>query len=309
MREVAARLRYTGGMKRSLKASRRLWTFAFLVLPLGLYAVVVIGPLLATAWLSLTKYTFSAFASPQFAGLVNYERLLGDSYFHTSLRNTLVWMLAALALPTGGGLALALLLHGRVRGANIFKSLFYLPITISMIVIAQTWQWMYQPDWGLLNTLLRLLGVADWKVFWLSERGLALAAIIFAWSWQQVGLSMVIFLAGLTSLPGEMLEAAQIDGAGYWQALRRIVIPLLLPSSVVVIALAVINSLRSFDLVWVLNEGGSGSSTLAVQMYRETFKSLRAGYGSAVSMVLFFIAALIIVLYFRRVRRLEHLYD
>ena len=98
---------------------------------------------------------------------------------------------------------------------------------------------------------------------------------------------MVIFLAGLTSLPGEMLEAAQIDGANYLQSLRRIVIPLLLPSSVVVVALAIINSLRSFDLVWVLNEGGSGSSTLAVQMYRETFKSLRAGYGSAVSMVLF----------------------
>ena len=296
-------------MNFSLKTSRRLWTFAFLVLPLSLYAVVVIGPLLATAWLSLTKYTFSAFASPEFAGLVNYERLLTDNYFHTSLNNTLIWMVAALILPTGGGLVLALLLHGRVRGANVFKSLFYLPITISMIVIAQTWQWMYQPDWGLLNTLLKLLGVEGWKIFWLSQRGLALAAIIFAWSWQQVGLSMVIFLAGLTSLPGEMLEAAQIDGANYLQSLRRIVIPLLLPSSVVVVALAVINSLRSFDLVWVLNEGGSGSSTLAVQMYRETFKSLRAGYGSAVSMVLFGIAAIIIVLYFRRVRHLEHLYD
>ncbi|MCE2488441.1 MAG: sugar ABC transporter permease [Anaerolineae bacterium] len=296
-------------MKLSLKASQRLWTFAFLVVPLSLYFVVVIGPLLATAWLSLTNYTFSAFASPEFAGLVNYQRLTGDDYFHTSLYNTLIWMVAALVLPTGGGLILALLLHGRVRGANVFKSLFYLPITISMIVIAQTWQWMYQPDWGLLNTLLKTIGVEKWKVFWLSTRGLALGAIIFAWSWQQVGLSMVIFLAGLTSLPGEMLEAAQIDGANYRQSLRRIVIPLLLPSSVVVIALAVINSLRSFDLVWVLNEGGSGSSTLAVQMYRETFKSLRAGYGSAVSMVLFAIAAVIIVIYFRRVRRLEHLYD
>lgn len=296
-------------MKLSLRASQRLWTFAFLVVPLSVYFVVVIGPLLATAWLSLTNYTFSAFASPEFAGLVNYERLTGDDYFHTSLKNTLIWMVAALILPTGGGLFLALLLHGRVRGANVFKSLFYLPITISMIVIAQTWQWMYQPDWGLLNTLLKTIGVENWKVFWLSTRGLALGAIIFAWSWQQVGLSMVIFLAGLTSLPGEMLEAAQIDGANYWQSLRRIVVPLLLPSSVVVIALAVINSLRSFDLVWVLNEGGSGSSTLAVQMYRETFKSLRAGYGSAVSMVLFAIAAIIIVFYFRRVRRLEHLYD
>ena len=120
---------------------------------------------------------------------------------------------------------------------------------------------------------------------------------------------MVIYLAGLTSLPDEMLEAAQIDGANYLQLLRKIVIPLLLPSSVVVVALSVINSLRSFDLVWVLNEGAGGSNTLAVQMYKESFKKLNPAYGSAFSVVLFAIAAIIIVLYFRRVRRLEHLYD
>ena len=298
-------------MKFSLRTSRRLWTFAFLVLPLSIYAVVVIGPLLATAWLSLTKYTFSAFVAPEFNGLANYERLLRDPLFRSSLTNTLIWMVAALVLPTGGGLLLALLLHGRVRGANIFKSLFYLPITLSMVVIAQTWNAMYDPDDGLVNILLHLSGLldADSKIFWLSQRGLALPAIIFAWSWQQVGLSMVIYLAGLTSLPDEMLEAAQIDGANYLQLLRKIVIPLLLPSSVVVVALSVINSLRSFDLVWVLNEGAGGSQTLAVQMYKESFKKLNPAYGSAISVVLFAIAAIIIVLYFRRVRRLEHLYD
>ena len=296
-------------MKYSFKTSRRLWTFAFLVVPLSVYFVVVIGPLLATVWLSLTKYTFSAFATPEYAGLVNYERLTGDPLFHLALRNTLVWMAAALVFPTGGGLVLALLLHGRVRGANIFKSLFYLPITISMVVIAQTWTFIYQPDWGLLNTLGNALGIYDGKIFWLATRGLALGAIIFAWCWQQVGLSMVIFLAGLTSLPGEMLEAAQIDGANYWQSLRRIVIPLLQPSSVVVIALAIINSLRSFDLVQAFTRGGSDTATLAVEMYQQTYDSLRAGYGSAISVVLFAIAAVIIVFYFRRVRRLEHLYD
>ena len=298
-------------MKYSLKTSRRLWTFAFLVVPLSVYFVVVIGPLLATVWLSLTKYTFSAVASPVFNGLANYERLLRDPLFYSSLKNTLIWMVAALILPTGGGLLLALLLHGRVRGANIFKSLFYLPITLSMVVIAQTWNAMYDPDDGLVNILLHLSGLldADSKIFWLSQRGLTLPAIIFAWSWQQVGLSMVIYLAGLTSLPDEMLEAAQIDGANYLQLLWKIVIPLLLPSSVVVVALSVINSLRSFDLVWVLNEGAGGSNTLAVQMYKESFPKLNPAYGSAFSVVLFAIAAIIIALYFRRVRRLEHLYD
>ncbi len=296
-------------MKFSLRTSQRLWTIAFLALPLSVYAIIVIGPLLTTAYLSLTKYTFSAIASPEFAGLVNYERLFTDANFHISLKHTVIWMVAALVLPTAGGLVLALLLHGRVRGANLFKSLFYLPITISMIVIAQTWTGIYHPDWGLLNTLLRSLGLEDWTQFWLSDKDLVLYSIIFAWSWQQVGLSMVIFLAGLTSLPQEMIEAAQIDGANYWQSLRRVVIPLLLPSSVVVIALAVINSLRSFDIVWVLREADINSRTLAVHVYQETFKFFRASYGSAVSMVLFAITAIIIVLYFRHIRHLEHLYD
>ena len=265
-------------MKYSLKTSRRLWTFAFLVLPLSVYFVVVIGPLLATVWLSLTKYTFSAFASPEFAGLVNYERLLQrPAIFYSSLKNTLIWMVAALILPTAGwsgaGPAAA-----RPRAWRQHFQVTLLPAhhhlddrhrpDLAMDV---------PPGLGPAQHPAQTAGLVEgWKIFWLSQRGLALAAIIFAWSWQQVGLSMVIFLAGLTSLPGEMLEAAQIDGANYLQTLRRIVIPLLLPSSVVVVALAVINSLRSFDLVWVLNEGGSGSSTLAVQMYRETFKSLRA---------------------------------
>ena len=262
-------------MNLRLKTSQRLWTIAFLALPLSVYVIVVIGPLLASAYLSLTDYTFSAIASPEFAGLENYERLVNSEKIYTAFKNTVAWMLAALVFPTGGGLFLALMLHERIRFANFFKSMFYMPITISLVVIAQAWSWIYKPDWGLLNTLGISLGIIDREVFWLSERGLALASIIFAWCWQQVGLSMVIFLAGLTSLPKDLLEAAQIDGANYRQSLVKIIIPLLLPSSVVVIALAIINSLRSFDLVWALNRGQGESATLAVEMYEETYFLLK----------------------------------
>ncbi|MCY3934581.1 MAG: sugar ABC transporter permease [Chloroflexi bacterium] len=296
-------------MNLRLKTSQRLWTIAFLALPLSVYVIVVIGPLLASAYLSLTDYTFSAIASPEFAGLKNYERLVNSKKIHTAFQNTVAWMMAALVFPTGGGLFLALMLHERIRFANFFKSMFYMPITISLVVIAQAWSWIYKPDWGLLNTLGVSLGIIDREVFWLSERGLALASIIFAWCWQQVGLSMVIFLAGLTSLPKDLLEAAQIDGANYRQSLVKVVIPLLLPSSVVVIALAIINSLRSFDLVWALNRGQGESATLAVEMYEETYFSLNAGYGSAISIALFALAAIIIAIYFSRIRYLEHLYD
>lgn len=296
-------------MNLRLKTSQRLWTIAFLALPLSVYVIVVIGPLLASAYLSLTDYTFSAIASPEFAGLENYERLVNSEKIHTAFKNTVAWMLAALVFPTGGGLFLALMLHERIRFANFFKSMFYMPITISLVVIAQAWSWIYKPDWGLLNTLGISLGIMDREVFWLSEGGLALASIIFAWCWQQVGLSMVIFLAGLTSLPKDLLEAAQIDGANYRQSLVKVIIPLLLPSSVVVIALAIINSLRSFDLVWALNRGQGESATLAVEMYEETYLSLNAGYGSAISMALFALATVIIAIYFSRIRHLEHLYD
>ena len=298
-------------MNLSLKDSQRLWTLAFLTLPITVYVIVVIGPLLVSGFLSFTQYSISTTATPAFTGFENYERLISDKEFHISLRNTFVWMATALILPTGSGLVLALLLHERVRFANGFKSLFYLPITISMIVIAQTWEWIYQPRWGLLNELLEWVGLEEWRNAWLGDTQTALAAIIFAWSWQQVGMSMVIFLAGLTSVPKELVEAAQIDGASYLQTLRKVIIPLLLPSSVVVIALAVINSLRSFDIVWVLTGGGPvyASSTLGVHMYRESFRKFNLGYGSAISVVLFAIAMVIIVLYFSRIRRLEHLYD
>lgn len=298
-------------MNFSLKTSRRIWTFAFLALPITVYVIIVIGPLAVSGFLSFTQYSISTSATPVFKGFENYERLLSDEEFIISFRNTFVWMASALILPTGSGLFLALLLNERVRFANGFKSLFYLPITISMVVIAQTWEWIYKPNWGLLNELLEWVGLAEWRNAWLGDTQTALAAIILAWSWQQVGLSMVIFLAGLTSIPKELVEAAQIDGASYRQTLRKVIIPLLLPSSVVVIALAVINSLRSFDIVWVLTEGGPvfSSSTLGVHMYQESFRRLNLGYGSAISTVLFALALIIIVLYFSRIRRLEHLYD
>ena len=139
----------------------------------------------------------------------------------------------------------------------------------------------------------------------------ALASVIVAWGWQQTGLAMVIFLAGLTSVPTELLEAAQIDGANYRQSLLRVVIPLLQPATVVVIALAVINSLKSFDIVYIMTAGGPfhSSDTLAMMMYNESFKKYFMGYGSAISVVLFLIALVLIAFYFRQVRALENLYD
>src|SRR5512138_1337559 len=165
-------------------------------------------------------------------------------------------MAAAIIIPSGFGLAIALVLHGRIWGANFFKSMFSLPICLSLAVVGQVWIWIFHPDWGLLNITLNALHLGNLTNAWLADPNTALIAVIIAWSWQQVGLAMVIFLAGLTSVPSELTEAAEMDGANYWQALKSVVIPLLSPATVVVVALAIINSLKSFDVVYIMTRGG-----------------------------------------------------
>jgi ABC-type sugar transport system permease subunit len=222
-----------------------------------------------------------------------------------------IWIVTALTVPVVGGLGLALILHEGLRGASLFKSLFYLPICLSLAVVGQIWIWIYQPRWGLLNLTLNGIGLEDLSRAWLADPNTALASVIAAWVWQQLGLGMVIFLSGLTAVPAELTDAAQIDGASYWQNLRHIVIPLLQPSTVVVIALAVINSLKSFDIVYIMTGGGPfhSSDTLAIFMYNESFKKYFMGYGSAIAVVLFLIALVVIAAYFRQIRALEHFYD
>jgi ABC-type sugar transport system permease subunit len=290
--------------------SRRMWAAIFLTPPLALYIVIVVAPLLVSFYYSLTDWNgFNP--NYNFVGLDNFLKIGRDPLFANAIRNTVVWMVAAVLLPSLGGLAIALALNGRGMSGNIYKSLFYLPICLSLVVIGQVWIWMYHPDWGLINVVLEGLGLDGLTRAWLADPDTALISVIIAWSWQQMGLSMVIFLAGLTSVPTELTEAAEIDGASYWQALRYVVIPLLMPATVVVMALAIINSLKSFDIVYVMTQGGPfhSSDTLAMFMYTESFKKYYMGYGSAISVVLFAISLVIIVLYFRQVNALDQLYD
>ena len=290
--------------------SRRNWTIALLAVPLLLYTTVVIAPLLSSFYYSLTDWNgFNA--QFNFIGLKNFQKITGDPIFANAIKNTGIWMLVAIFVPSGCGLAIALVLHAGMRGANVFKSLFYLPICLSLAVIGQTWIFLYNPDWGLLNQFLRAIGLDSLTRAWLAEPGLALPAVMVPWCWQQIGLAMVIFLAGLTTIPTELTEAASMDGANYWQNLRYVVIPLLSPATVVIIALAIINSLKSFDVVYIMTRGGPfhSSDTLAMMMYNESFQKYYMGYGSAVSVVLFGMAMIEISFYFRQVRALEHLYD
>ncbi len=287
------------------------WRIVLLAPALIVFSVFVLWPLLNSFRYSFTNWNgFNP--NYKFIGFDNFAKVFSDPNFFTAIINTAIWMVAALVLPTLLGLALALLLNTGLRGAAIFKSIFYLPICLSAVIVGQIWIWIYQPDWGLLNTAIaRVFGLQSFTFAWLAEPSTALGSVILAWSWQQTGLAMVIFLAGLTSIPRDLLEAADIDGVNRWKQTLHIVLPMLRPATIVVIALSVINSLKGFDILYIMTGGGPfhSSNTLAFFMYEESFKKYRMGYGSAISVVLFVIALSIIFSYFRQIRKMNEIYD
>ncbi len=292
-----------------MERQTRFWQVALLALPLTVFAVLVIWPLASSFYYSFTNWNgFSA--DYDFVGLANFTKIYTDDLFRNAILNTIIWMVAAILLPTLLGLGLALLIDSRIPGGAMFKSIFYLPICLSAIVVGQIWVWIYQPDWGLLNTVIAAIRGDDMNFAWLAKPDTALGSVIVAWSWQQTGLSMVIYLAGLTAISEDLLEVCEMDGASTWQRLRLVVIPLLTPATVVVVALSVINSLKGFDILFIMTGGGpfNSSDTLAMHMYNESFKKYLMGYGSAISVVLFLIALTIIGIYFRQLRRVDEIY-
>lgn len=286
------------------------WRTVFLSPPLIVFSIFVLIPLINSFYYSFTNW--NGFNSEyDFVGLENYTRIASDNLFQNSIFNTVIWLISAILIPTILGLLLALLIDSQVRGSNFFKSIFYLPICLSAVVVGQIWIWIYQQEWGLLNIIINLFSENSFEYAWLSKPETSLYSVIIAWSWQQTALSMVIYLAGLTSIPKNLLEASQIEGANIFQRTFFIVIPLLIPATIIVVALSMINSLKGFDILYIMTQGGPfhSSDTLAMHMYNESFRKYRMGYGSAISVVLFFIAVTIIGIYFRQLKKLDELYD
>ena len=293
-----------------LMRNKIFWRTFFLSPPLIVFSIFVLIPLINSFYYSFTNW--NGFNSEyDFVGLENYTRIASDNLFQNSIFNTVIWLISAILIPTILGLLLALLIDSQVRGSNFFKSIFYLPICLSAVVVGQIWIWIYQQEWGLLNIIINLFRENSFEYAWLSKPETSLYSVIIAWSWQQTALSMVIYLAGLTSIPKNLLEASQIEGANIFQRTFFIVIPLLIPATIIVVALSMINSLKGFDILYIMTEGGPfhSSDTLAMHMYNESFRKYRMGYGSAISVVLFFIAVTIIGIYFRQLKKLDELYD
>ncbi len=287
------------------KGNKAWWVpYVFLAVPILMFLLWVIGPMVYSFYLSMTNW--DGVSAPAFIGLKNYTRLFDDPIFWKAIVNNAKWVISFITAPVVLGLALAMVLNRDIPGARAIKSAFYSPYIIAPVVIGLIWGWMYQPATGLFNSVLHALGVAK-TPGWLADPKLATWCIIAAAIWRQVGYVMTLYLAGLQGVDPSLIDASMVDGANGWQTFRNVIWPLLSPVTVVVVVISIIDSLRSFDLVFVMTRGGpaNSSSVLANQMYIEAFNNYKMGYGAAIAVVLFLITAVFIFIYLWQTLRTE----
>lgn len=258
----------------------------FYVPALVLFAVFSIYPLISGVSLSLTNWNGYS-RSKAFVGVDNYLRLLDDDVFRTALVNTLIYGVGSTIIQQVLGLGLAVVLDRVVRGASLLRAVIYLPVMVSPVVLGTMYYLIFRYNNGALNDLRALFGAE--QVAWLSDAAVGITVIVIVNSLQFVGISMVIYLAGLQGVPAEYYEAAQLDGATWWQSFRSITLPLLQPAFATSIVLNLIGGLKLFDVVQVLTGGGPGHSTHSVStLIGETyFSNQAAGYSAAIGVVLF----------------------
>jgi len=282
------------------RARRRHFNFTpwlFLAVPLAIYLLWVIGPLFYSFYLSLTDW--DGITNPTFIGFKNYQTLLHDPVLYIAFVNNIKVLCVFLIVPIAGGLGLAILFNRPSRTVNILKAAIDSPMVLSFVVIGLIWSWFYLPNEGVLNTVLRDIGLGFLAKSWLSDAQISVFSITFAACWRQIGYVMLLYLAGLNTIDPTFVEAAKIDGANGWQVFRQIIFPLLAPITTIIVVATIIDSLQFFDLVYIMTHGGPGyaTSVLASFMFTEAFTNFRYGYGASIAVVEFLLSFVFIVIY------------
>ncbi|MEU2618118.1 sugar ABC transporter permease [Streptomyces sp. NPDC007157] len=300
-RKSPARPPVRGGRVRGPRRTPPL-VLAFVLIPLLAEAVWVFWPALQGFYLALTKW--DGVSPPQFVGLDNFREMAHDDVFRSAAGHTVLWLVLFGGLSAVLGLAAALLLQQERRGVGFYRAALFLPVVFSLVATALVWQAIYQPD-GVLNRLLQGVGLGSLQHAWLADQDTALYAVIVPALWRQIGYVMVLYLAGLKGIDPALYEAAKVDGASALQRFRHVTLPQLRSVNAVVLSVIVIDSLRSFDVVWSLTRGGPyhSSELLSTYMYSTAFQSLRLGYGSALAVVIFVLAFGVIASYLVRAFR------
>ncbi|GIP27938.1 ABC transporter permease [Paenibacillus sp. J23TS9] len=261
---------------------------ALYVLPsLLLILAIIYFPILLTGYYGLMKW--DGVSSMSFIGLENYAALMKDEAFWNSVYHSFLFALLS-TLSLAVYMLVALMLAGNIKGAGLLRKIYLIPMLLSSVAIAQLWLKIYHPTNGILNSFLISMGVED-PPAWLSDPKLVLAALFIPILWQYAGFYILIYYAALKNIPASLVEAARIDGANPWQIALRIKLPLISEVVKVTIVLAVVGSLKYFDLIYVMTDGGPNGSSevMASYMYHKAFRGFDFGYGSAIGFFLLII--------------------
>lgn len=278
--------------------SNRLTAYAFLLPNILGFLMFTLIPVIVAFILCFVKWDF---ANPMvFYGLKNFIKLFKDDGFQIALFNTLYFTITSVPLTIVISLFCAMLLHQKLKGRTIFRTIFFFPYIASMIAVAVVWNMLYHPTMGPINHILKMIGISN-PPEWTSSVVWAMPAIIIMSVWKQIGYYLIIYLAGLNNIPDQLYEAATIDGATFWQKFKYITLPLLTPVTFFVSILLIINSTKVFDQIRIMTDGGPGraSYVLVYYIYYQAFQYFKFGYASAVAFVLFFIVLIFTIIQFK----------
>jgi raffinose/stachyose/melibiose transport system permease protein len=276
----------------------------YLIPAVTVFLVFVIWPIIQSARYSLFVWDGIG-PLTEYVGLNNYNRLLNDPIFWKALGNNIFVVAWSLITQIPLAIGLAILLTGSVKGSAFFRTLYFAPLVLSDVLVGALWNWVYNPTIGLANTMLRGMGAPTQG--WLGDPRLALVCVMVASTWKYLGFYIVIFIAAIQTIPEELYEAAKIDGANSFQLHRFITLPLISPAARTSALLIIVGSMKFFDLIWSLTEGGPSNSSelIATYMFKQAFRSKDWSYGSTLAFGLFVIAFIFALIFLFVTRRRE----
>lgn len=291
-------------------AERRNWgavltPYLFLAPALVIYIGFLVYPMAVSLYASFFEWD-GLTPLTQFIGFKNYiDALFNDDVTRVALVNNIWWTLGSLVIPTAIGLLLALGLNRNLPGTVVLRTIYYAPSVLPLVAVGIIWSWMYNPNFGSINVILKAMGLGFLAGGWLSNFDTAFPSAFATYTWGAIGFPMILYLAGLQGIPKDYYEAARIDGANAWQQFRHVTMPGLRESHVIVLSLSVIGGFKVFDLIYTMTYGGPGRVTqvLGTWMYFQSFQYYHAGYGAALAWIIAAIILVVAIPYIRHMSR------
>ena len=250
--------------------------------------VFKVGAMLYSLYISFTEWNL--FGDPEFVGLKNYIEIFHDDRFYEALKNTILFIVGYLPIVVVLSLGIAILLNSKVKGVNVFRGLFFLPVITSWVAVSMIWKGLLNPEFGVINSIIEALGGTG--PAWLQNPSFVIPAVIMVSVWKDVGFLSIIFLGGLQGISQEYYEASRIDGANKWHQFKSITLPLLSPTTFYALIITIINSFQVFDQIWIMTSGEPTADLVPVmvtEIYKNSFQYQKVGYATALSWILFLI--------------------